>query len=84
MSIGHIRPTIVVVFGQHCRLENISPDGRRLQSEQFTYQGVETVRKAGEAVGGTLMREWRKLRQSHPELFGESCLCGRSQPLLSI
>ena len=53
----------------HCRLENISADGHWLADECFSHAGKDTVRKAGEPVPGSIMPEWRKLRQQDPKLF---------------
>ena len=50
-------------------MENISADGHWLQDETFCLNGETIFRKAGEAVGATLMKEWRQLRADRPELF---------------
>jgi hypothetical protein len=52
----------------HCRLSNISSDGKWLKDETFSFKGKEIVRKAGQSVG-KLMLPWRRLRQTSPELF---------------
>ena len=62
---GEVDASILLVFGQYARLENISLDGKFLQTEKFTVAGVETVHEAGQPVGN-LMQSWRALRQSQP------------------
>ena len=52
----------------HARLENISADGKWIQTEEFHLGAKEIVHKAGESVGN-VMQSWRKLRQEAPELF---------------
>ena len=59
---------LLVCAGKHCRLSNISADGKWIRDEKFIYAGVQTERKAGESVGN-LMKGWRKLRSQNPELF---------------
>ena len=65
---GEIDSSILVVPGGHARLENISADGKWIQTEEFHLGGKEIVHKAGESVGN-VMQSWRKLRQEAPELF---------------
>ena len=65
---GEIDSSILVVPGVHARLENISADGKWIQTEEFHLGGKEIVHKAGESVGN-VMQSWRKLRQEAPELF---------------
>ena len=65
---GHILPSILVVFGSHCRLENLSASGHFLQSEQFTLGDHTVSREAGQSAGN-LMAGWRAARASRPELF---------------
>ena len=57
------------MHGSHCRLENISHDGTWLQDETFSFDGVTTVRLAGQKVHPAMMKTWRKLRSEEPELF---------------
>ena len=52
----------------HCRLENISQEGTWIESESFQIGDKVVHRKAGEAVGNTML-SWRQLRQESPELF---------------
>ena len=65
---GEIDSSILVIPGVHARLENISADGKWIQTEEFHLGGKEIVHKAGESVGN-VMQSWRKLRQEAPELF---------------
>ena len=66
---GKVLSGILISNGVHCRLENISDDGRWVSDEKFTV-GSETVeRKAGEKVHPSVMKEWRELRQREPGLF---------------
>eukprot|EP00438_Fugacium_kawagutii_P003902 Skav220695 [mRNA] locus=scaffold472:424271:425227:- [translate_table: standard] len=62
-------PSILVVYGTHARLENISSSDRWVQREEFQYQGVRTVREADQRAPANLLRSWRALRQKRPELF---------------
>ena len=65
-----VLPSILLVHGSHCRLENIDPQtGEWLQSEDFWVGAQHVVRKAGDKAAGTIMPEWRKLRAAEPELF---------------
>ncbi|CAE7348037.1 unnamed protein product, partial [Symbiodinium microadriaticum] len=67
--LGAVMPTILVVYGKHCRLENISQAGTWIKSEKFQIGSKLVNRKAGKPVPGSLMRSWRKLRATQPELF---------------
>lgn len=69
VPVGHIMPSILLVYGTHARLENISNSDRWVQREEFEYQGVRTVREADQKVPGNLLKGWRQLRQKRPELF---------------
>ena len=42
---------------------------RQLKDESFWAGGVKVERKAGELVGGVLMKEWLQIREESPELF---------------
>ena len=68
---GRILDSILVVYGVHARLDNISLEEPAvwLENETFEAGGVKTVRKAGERVGPKIMKPWRELRANHPELF---------------
>ncbi len=67
--IGVLGPSLVVVGGAtHCRLSNISADGRWLESETFVVNGKEVRRIKGRSVGN-VMKPWRDLRARCPELF---------------
>ena len=65
---GEIDSSILVVAGAHARLENISADGKWIQTEVFHLGGKEITHEAGQSVGN-VMQSWRKLRQEAPELF---------------
>ena len=65
---GMFSPTLLIVGGNHCRLDNISLSGRWLQAERFKVGAVEVVRPEGGPVGN-LMQGWRQLRETHPEMF---------------
>ena len=78
--VGVVRPSILVVYGQHCRLENISEAGRWVETERFVFAGEEIVREAGERAHPGLMRTWRKLRSERPDLFQTDKLRVWSQP----
>ncbi len=69
ISSGRVLPSILLSHGVHCRLEQISLDGKWLADETFEFAGQTVTRKAGEKVPAMLMGEWRKLRQAEPGLF---------------
>eukprot|EP00959_Pyramimonas_sp_CCMP1952_P375316 7860681-Pyramimonas_sp.AAC.1 len=54
--------TSVVFTGTHCRLSNISEDGRWIESEKFVVDGKEVVRIAGAPVPENLAQSLRALR----------------------
>ena len=56
----HGRP-VLVVYGVHCRLSNISPEGTWIQGESFAAAGKPVERKRG-ASAGRCMQTWRGLR----------------------
>ena len=62
-------PPILISYGVHCRLSNISKDRRWIQDEELEVGGVRIVRKAGEKLPPMLMRSWTDLRDLKPELF---------------
>ena len=78
--VGRVMPSILLVYGSHCRLENISESGHWLETEQYEYQGQTVRREAGQKVSGVLMRQWRQLRQERPELFQGDEVLVWSQP----
>ena len=67
--VGAMGPTLLVVGGIHCRLSNISLDGRWKANERFCYDGKEVFRQAGCKCPGALMKTWRELRVKAPHLF---------------
>ena len=60
--VEHGRP-VLVVYGVHCRLSNISPEGTWVQGESFAAAGKPVERKRG-APAGRCMQTWRDLRSS--------------------
>ena len=69
LPTGKVLPSVLLVYGTHCRLENISQTGHWVESESFEFQGQTVRREAGQKVLGVLMRQWRQLREERPELF---------------
>jgi hypothetical protein len=66
--VGILGETVVIVAGVHCRLNNISEDGKWIKTEKFIVGGKEKVHFAGKSVGN-VMQAWRALRQERPELL---------------
>ena len=54
---GEIGRPMLVVGGVHCRLDNISMEGKWLESEEFSVSGERVTRLAGNPVGN-LMQAW--------------------------
>ena len=77
---GLVSSSILVVYGQHCRLENISQKGCWLRDEEFYVKDRHVVRRAGDRVPGQIMKSWRKLRANQPELFADDAVRIWSQP----
>ena len=77
---GQVRPTILVVYGTHCRLDNISQTGHWLEDEVFEYAGKTVVREKGQKASTLLMKNWRALRARKPELFADGQVLVWSQP----
>ena len=65
---GHVAKGVLIVPGQHARLDNISSTGRWLQDEQFQYLGVMKQHRKGESTRRAL-EPWVKLRNRRPELL---------------
>ncbi|CAE7504265.1 unnamed protein product [Symbiodinium natans] len=78
--VGVVMPTILVVYGKHCRLENISPAGTWVKTEKFVVGSKTVHRKAGTPVPGSIMRSWRKLRASKPHLLVDGAVRVWCQP----
>ena len=78
-EVRHGRP-VLVVYGAHCRLSNISEEGKWFQAENFMAGGKRTVRKRGGSAG-TFMKTWRKLRASgkYHHFLTRSRLCSSPQ-----
>ena len=66
---GIIFPSILIVHGIHCRLENIDDDRCWKEDEEFIICGEKVVRRKGGKVPGALMKGWWQCRKAHPELF---------------
>ena len=66
--VGMLGDSLVIVGGVHCRLNNISEDGKWIKTEKFIVGGQEKVHFAGKSVGN-VMQAWRALRKERPELF---------------
>jgi hypothetical protein len=54
--------TLVTVPGTHCRLNNISPEGKWLKDEKFYVGKTLKFHEAGNSVGN-IMQAWRDLRE---------------------
>ena len=65
---GELGDSLVIVWGTHARLNNISEDGRWVKTERFKVGNKKVVRIAGRKVGA-IMQSWRELRSKSPELF---------------
>ncbi len=66
---GVILPSIIIVPGVHCRLENIDEDRCWKEDEEFWLCGELIKRKKGGEVPGNVMKSWTDCRGKHPELF---------------
>ena len=66
---GLIMPTVLIVPGRHCRLENISPDETWREDEVMLIAGEKVERKQGEKVPPYLMRSWIHERAEWPDVF---------------
>ena len=64
----HELPPILVVWGVHARISNISKDRRWLEDEEFWIGDQHIVRRKGQKVGG-ILENWCKLRDEDPEVF---------------
>ncbi|CAE7738226.1 unnamed protein product [Symbiodinium sp. CCMP2592] len=78
--VGVVMPTILVTYGKHCRLENISQEGTWIKSECFQVGSKTVRRRAGQRVLGQVMRTWRKLRATQPHLFADGSVRVWCQP----
>ncbi|CAE7781713.1 Bbs2, partial [Symbiodinium necroappetens] len=65
---GHVMKGLLIVPGQHGRLDNIDEHGRWKEDEVFFYMGQERRRIKGESCGRCLI-SWRKLRDEMPHVF---------------
>ena len=71
--LGAIPPALLVVFGSHARLSNISSNHTFIKDEVFMVGSKRIERKAGASCRG-LMKSWVELREKHPELFSNITL----------
>ena len=58
----------LVVSGSHCRLDNISEDGKWLEDEEFWLGKTLKKHVKGRSVGNQ-MKGWREVRAKYPDLF---------------
>jgi len=65
---GVLADTLVVFYGVHARLRNISPDHKWIETESFTLHGQTQTRYAGES-SGKIMYEIVEMRSRRPDLF---------------
>ncbi|CAE7266027.1 Bbs2 [Symbiodinium sp. CCMP2592] len=65
---GHCMRGILIVPGQHARLDNIDEHGKWKEDETFFYMGQERRHIRGESCGRALI-SWRKLRDEMPQAF---------------
>ena len=78
--VGVVLPSILVVYGEYCRLELVGEDGRWRKSHRFRVGEREYNRVEGEPVPKPLMRQWRKLREAEPQLFSSEEVLVWAQP----
>ena len=69
--VGVHLPPLLIAYGVHCRLSNISKDRRWIADEELEVAGVMVVRKKGEKVPGGLMEGWLAARDAHPKMFAD-------------
>ena len=67
--VGVVFPSIIVVYGAHCRLDNLDDDGRFIEHEEFYVAGEKVVHKQGQRPAGGKMMAYVKLRRDQPDLF---------------
>ena len=58
----------LVVPGVHCRLDNISDEGKWLEDEEFWVGSEKKTRVKGQSARGA-MKEWVEIRRRNPEFF---------------
>ena len=76
--VGVQLPPLLIAYGVHCRLANISKERRWIADEELEVAGVTVVRKKGEKVPGGLMEGWLAARDAHPKMFegrGHAAAC---------
>ena len=66
---GRVGAGALVVHGhRHCRLSNITQEGKWKKTERFQIGDRFVVRLKGDKVGRAML-PWRILRKKHPEMF---------------
>ena len=61
--VGVMGKSLLIVGGSHCRLSNISANGKWLKDESF-WVGKEHVQRWAGQSAGVHMLEWRRLRDN--------------------
>ena len=79
---GQILDGILMLFGQQCRLENISQTGTWIEDEHFDAAGQTVRRTAGDKAPDQQMRQWSFMKDSQPHIFWQASRSGNSQLLL--
>ena len=59
---------MLIVPGQHARLDNIDDNGRWVEDETVSYLGEMKVHRKGESARRAL-EQWVKIRRDHPHLL---------------
>ena len=59
---------VLIVPGQHARLDSIDDKGRWIEDESFNYLGEIKLHTKGESARRALER-WVKIRRDHPHLL---------------
>jgi len=67
--VGVILPSILVLWGVHCRLSNITADRRWKEDETIVIAGIEIHRKKGQKIPTGMMNDMLDLRDARPELL---------------
>ena len=67
--VGVVLPPVLVLWGVHCRLSNITKERTWKEDETFTVAGVEVKRHKGGKIPNSMMSDLLDLRDKRPELF---------------
>ena len=62
-------PSVLISAGQHCRLDNITMDGKWKEDECFHVGDEQVIRTKGEKVPKNCMKIFRSIREKHPDLL---------------